>query len=151
MDIISISQDPGVVNIFIKIKLKWFDDNLKFSFLKNDHQLNPINETVEKTIWIPKLGFLYLNEKEEITYRILSVERKHKPIISTDIDKLYEIKFYAGSHNNIKLDIFQKMEFLCHFKTLSYEYPFGQDECSVDIFYKNHDNLLASFDVYKLG
>ena len=151
LDIIGISLDPGVINIFIKIKLRWFDDNLKFSGLKDDHHRNAINETVEKTIWIPKLGFKYLKKKVEITYRSLTMEKKDGPIISMDIDKLYRKRFYEGSKNSIKLTIFQKMEFLCHFKTLSYEYPFGQDQCSLDIYYKNHDNLLATFNIKKLG
>ena len=151
LDIISVSQDPGKINFFMKLKFKWFDGNLKFKFLKDDDRRNPINATTEKTIWTPQIGFSYLYDDEKITFRSLVMEKQNKPEISENIDELYNWKFYDGTQNSLKLEIFYMMGFLCHFKILSYEYPFGQDECTLDIYFKNNDNLLVTFHVHKLG
>ena len=151
LDIISVSQDPGKINFFIKLKFKWFDDNLKFSFLKDDDDRNPINATTEKTIWTPQIGFAYMYDDEKITFRSLSMEKLSKHEIAGNLDELYDWKFYDGTQNSLKLEIFYMMGFLCHFKILSYEYPFGQDDCSLDIYLKNNDNLLVAFHVSELG
>ena len=151
LDIISVSQDPGKINFFIKLKFKWFDGNLKFSFLKDDDRRNPINATTEKTIWTPEIGFQYLHDDEKITFRSLLMQKLNTQEISENIDQLYSFRFYDGRQNSLKLEIFYKMSFLCHFKILSYEYPFGQDDCSLDIYFKDNNNLLVAFHVYELG
>ena len=79
------------------------------------------------------------------------MEKLSKHEIAGNLDELYDWKFYDGTQNSLKLEIFYMMGFLCHFKILSYEYPFGQDDCSLDIYLKNNDNLLVAFHVSELG
>ena len=110
-----------------------------------------INATTEKTIWTPEIGFQYLHDDEKITFRSLLMQKVNTQEISENIDQLYSFKFYDGRQNSLKLEIFYKMSFLCHFKILSYEYPFGQDDCSLDIYFKDNNNLLVAFHVYELG
>ena len=151
LDIISINQDPGQINVYIKITLTWFDDGVRFYYLKDDHHRNPISNIIEKSIWIPKIGFTYLDDEEKTTFRNLVVEKNSKPIISGNITDLYPNYFYEGSQNALHLLTYQMIGFLCHFKYLSYEYPFGQDTCSLYIYFKDNDNFLATFNVTSLG
>ena len=143
VDIIDISQDPGLVTIFLKLQLEWYDDDLIYSFLKDNHFMNPINKTVGEKIWIPTFGYSYL-DKQHIDFRSLVIKKLNKPRLSGDIDVLNPIELYDGSKNTLKLLIYETVTFMCHFGRID-RYPFGEDKCSLHIYYNDHDNVLATF------
>ena len=149
LDIIEINQDPGTVSIFMKLVLEWFDDNVEYTFLKEDHYLNPIDKTTEDKIWTPIIGYTYLNG-QEIAFRTLVVKKKHNPILSGDVNETNPKELFLGSQNSFELEIFQTVEFLCHFPNKDL-YPYGEDACSLYIYLENNDNLLATFDPVELG
>ena len=143
VDIIDISQDPGLVTIFLKLQLEWYDDDLNYSFLKDNHFMNPINKTVAEKIWIPTFAYSFL-DKQHITFRSLVIKKMNKPRLSGDVDVLNPIELYDGSKNTLKLLIYQTVSFKCHFGRID-RYPFGEDKCSLYMYYDDHDNVLATF------
>ena len=149
VDIIEINQDPGAVSIFMKLVLEWYDDNAEYTFLKDDHYLNPIDKTTEGKIWTPSIGYTYLNG-QEIAFRTLVVKKKNNPILSGDINETNPKELFLGNQNSFELEIFQTVKFLCHFRNKDL-YPYGEDACSLYIYLENNDNLLATFDPVELG
>ena len=149
LDIIDITQNPGMVTVFMRLQFEWYDDFLTYTFLKDDEYLNPINKTMEQNIWTPNIGYAYLKD-QTIDFRSLVIRKLNKPILSGDVNETSPTEKYKGSKNAIKLDIYQTIRFRCHFPNKD-QYPFGVDKCSLYIYYQNNDNLLATFNPVQLG
>ena len=88
LDIIDISQDPGMVKIFMRLTLEWYDDHLNYSFLNDETYLNTINSTTEKNMWVPSIGFTYDESQQNIEYRSLKIVKKDRPILTGDISEI---------------------------------------------------------------
>ena len=85
IQLIEINEADSTFDLFFKIQLKWSDNNIKYSFLKNDPDLNKINSNWTKQIWRPNIKFYLVSEnKDEDFEDNLLVWRQSEPKVYQD-------------------------------------------------------------------
>ena len=60
-------------------------------------------------------------------------------------NQLHEI--YSGGENALLLEKFHRTNFVCRFKSLSANFPFGLEKCFFRGFIKGSDSLIAEFNI----
>ena len=148
-EIISVNQELGEMSIFLKLRFKWFDNNLKFQFLGDDFKQNVLNKSTENLIWIPVTDYMYLIDKNEALRR-LTIGKITKPKLSENVKAHQPMEVYEGSENLLQLTTYERIKLMCSFDKIKY-YPFGVDSCEFDLYLNDNDNRLATFEPIHLG
>ena len=123
--------------------MKWFDENLKFNFLKRISAENSLSTDDSDKIWVPKIEFKQVNKKFESSDFQIFISRKGEPELSGENDLLYPREVYEGRENPLNLMIEERFKFFCSFDNIK-NYPFGLQSCSLSVFIKGTDNNLTN-------
>ena len=64
VDILTINEDDSSFDLHFHMKMKWFDEQLKFEFLKVDGYANIVSKEQKSQIWIPNIDFAFLEKQK---------------------------------------------------------------------------------------
>ena len=143
IDIIDINEEEFAIDIYFSLLLKWFDENLKFSFLKRITAKNSLSTEISDMIWLPKIDFKKVNKKIDSSDTQISISRNGEPALSGENDLLHPREVYEGRENPLNLNIEERFKFSCSFDNIK-NFPFGQQTCALSVFIKGTDNNLTT-------
>ena len=143
IDIIDINEEEFAIDICFSLLLKWFDENLKFSFLKRITAKNSLSPDISDKIWLPKIDFKKVNKKIDSSDTQISISRNGEPALSGENDLLHPREVYEGRENPLNLNIEERFKFSCSFDNIK-NFPFGQQTCALSVFIKGTDNNLTT-------
>ena len=135
-NIIDIDENQSTFKLSFGLELRWKDRYLTYNFLTNLPQKNVVTKEMQEQIWIPKLHFLLLLQKDNLfeAARILFVEKKGLPLMENEI-----FESYSGTENWFTLETINQATFICSFDNIK-SYPFGTQKCSFKLFIPGVDN-----------
>ena len=156
IQLIEINEADSTFDLFFKIQLKWSDNNIKYSFLKNDPDLNKINSNWTKQIWRPNIKFYLVSEnKDEDFEDNLLVWRQSEPKVYQDPESeeknvgLTTDEIYDGETNQLELKMERRKLFTCSFDEIS-NFPFGEQICQFTFFIEGSSNKLTNLSAERL-
>ena len=86
----NVNQADGTFSVFIHLDMRWFDNNLKFVFLKNNIVDNNLNDSLIDQLWKPNYDFAFVDTRETI-FKRLAIMKLGKPTLTGDIDQLHPL------------------------------------------------------------
>ena len=133
LEIFEINDVDSMFDLHFILKIQWFQQTLRFEFLKKNEFDNFLYKTSKENIWTPTVEFS--DVKEEISLSGLSrnenddviVLRKGEPQLDSDLQGK---EVYSGKENPLKIFIARRKEFSCSFDKIK-NFPFGKQKCSV--------------------
>ena len=138
---LDIDDSELTFTLLFTVRLEWFDDNLKFLFLKDYMMENIVNEDMKKQIWNPEVMVLVPDPRyQHKISEYLTVRKEGEPKLSHDNDKLFFNETYHGSQNSFVKDTYIQSKFICSFNKIQ-SYPFGVQTCTINIFLKGSDEF----------
>ena len=145
LDVIEIDEKQSYFFVELYQTIKWYDENIIFTFLKNNSLMNILNENSSKSIRKPYQKFCcysYDEQPEQEMSRIF-VSKKGKPkLLPADSEALSYNETYDGAENPLYFEIYQRVKFSCKFE--NYEnYPFGSDFCQFMTYLPGLENNLT--------
>ena len=137
-------QDGSSFEVFYDISFQWFDESLKFEFLKDKDDANSLKNA--SMIWFPKIQFYHVKE-EKILENKLTVKRNTKklPIMSHDSDTVNVREIYHGQDSKLKLSLKITQEVVCSFDNVVH-YPFKDEECQLHFFLEGGLTSFVNFE-----
>ena len=127
-------------DVYFKVRVKWFDKNLRFKYLKTNADEN-ILTAVEKTqIWVPKIDFSLVRNSFRDHNEKIYVEKTRPKIMEVNLVNAPEI--YDGSETPIFYHSEHHMRFYCGFEGIDL-YPFETETCFFDFYFNGPANTLT--------
>ena len=113
----------------LMLRLSWYDDQLSYSNLREEHKFNIVRETFMYKVWTPTLVFLnHVGDEliEALPTSVMSVERmgNYSP---NSLKEIYENLEYSGKENPLLLRIFNTIDLHCKFDLSMF--PFDKQTC----------------------
>ena len=138
---LDIDDSELTFTLLFTVRLEWYDDNLKFLFLKNYMMENIVNEDMKKQIWNPEVMVLVPDPRyQHKISEYFTVRKEGEPKLSHDNDKLFFNETYHGNQNSFVKDTYIQSKFICSFNKIQ-SYPFGVQKCTINIFLKGSDEF----------
>lgn len=144
LDIMEINEERSYFYIYFDQKLKWYDENLEFLFLKSNPFENLINESAK--IWKPHPEYCCFsyNEMPKKGVSKTYVSKADSPGLKlTNYDDLRFKERYTGENNPLFMEISLRAKFSCNFENYQ-NYPFGSEYCDFTTFLPGNQNNLTN-------
>ena len=157
IQLIEINEADSIFDLFFKIQLKWSDNNIKYSFLKNDPDLNKINSNLTKQIWRPNIKFYLVSESKDADFEdnIFVWKQSEPTLVYQDYESeeknvgLTTDEIYEGASNQLELKMERRKRFTCSFDEIR-NYPFGEQICQLTFFIEGSSNQLTNLKAERL-
>ena len=135
--LIDIDDSELTFTLLFRIRLEWYDDDVKFLFLKDLMKENIVNEEIQTSIWNPEIKVLVaVPGSQNIISEYFSVRKEGKPKLSNDNDHYTMNETYDGDQNSFVKEFFIQSKFVCTFDKIE-TYPFGVQTCGFGISLKD--------------
>ena len=152
-----INEADSTFDLFFRIQLKWFDNNIKYSFIKKNPDLNKINSNFTRQIWRPNIKFYLVSESKDADFEDnILVWRQSEPTLVYKDDEgeeknvgLVTDEIYDGASNQLELKMEKRKLFTCSFDGIS-NYPFGDQVCQFKFFIEGSSNQLTHLKAERL-
>ena len=97
IDHVSVKTLDMKMFVIFTLSVKWFDNKLKFSNLKNTPQLNLIDESLFEDIWTPDIAFISTDSNQQTSLdekASILVLKKNDTNAIWNFNSAYESKYY---------------------------------------------------------
>ena len=133
-----------VVELTIKLRMKWLDKRLSFCNAMFNKS-NAIPEETTKKLWLPLDNIIHENAiiGEIIEDGIKDVSFESKIAEPMDVGRTNEDLFYSGSNNILQIMQRFKIKYSCVFRVKYF--PFDGDVCSFAMMIKGHRHVPIMF------
>ena len=151
VDILTINEDDSSFDLHFHMKMKWFDEQLKFEFLKVDDYANIVSKEQKSQIWIPNIDFAFLEKQKSCADCDSKIYvQKNQPTMTTKKDdKFFYIETYDGGSTPLIHVSDHNMQFFCGFDGISL-YPMEIETCSFYFYLIGPANFLTKINITKL-
>ena len=157
IQLIEINEADSTFDLFFKIQLKWYDNNIRYSFIKKNPDLNKINSNLTGQIWRPNIKFYLVSKSKDADFEDnILVWRQSEPTLVYKDDESKEKnvglttdEIYDGATNQLELKMEKRKLFTCSFDEIS-NYPFGEQMCQFSFFIEGSSNQLTDLRAERL-
>ena len=60
--LLGINDHDATFDVYFSVKITWFDNKLKFNYLRNNENVNIVPENERNYIWVPNFDFAYIRQ-----------------------------------------------------------------------------------------
>ena len=139
LKIFEISQEKSYFDLLYQLEVTWYDQNVRFQFLKTDPTANTLSEKSPR-IWLPELKFDFVESEVLTGPEILYVQRKEaEPKVPGNLEDLNPAELYEGTLNPLNLNLSSRTKFSCSFDQIK-DFPHDRQNCSVFLYLAGKDS-----------